>query len=73
VKIAYCTSFRCDPRQRSALGRQKDQAQAGSTNCPDCGALLIWHDERAKCRPGMDHRGKWYAERKSKKALESAR
>jgi len=73
MKAAYCSSRHCDPRQRSALGREKENAAAGSTNCPDCNSLLIWHDERSRCRPGIDHRGKWYAERKSKKALESAR
>lgn len=51
MKQAYCSSYYCDPMQKSAKGTHKPNAVKGKS-C-DCGGLLVWHEANSKYRPGI--------------------
>jgi len=63
MTVAYCSSMRCDPEQKSAKGKVKN-VEIGVKTCPDCGLMLVWHGTRY--RPGLTLKGKWFHERKEK-------
>lgn len=58
VKKAFCSSFRCDPAQKSSRGIVKPEILPGVRQCPECGHPIVWHDGKSKYRAGLLTQGK---------------